>query len=271
MNYTVLGGSGFIGSHLVRWLESQGIPCQAPGRGADLSCHPLGHLIYCIGLTADWRRRQYDTVRAHVCALVDILESTEFESFLYISSTRLYGGVENTHEDFALRVNPSLSDDLYSISKIMGESICLSSSRANIRVVRVSNVFGKDFLSENFLTSVLLDAVDHKKVVLRTSLDSQKDYVGIDDVVRLLPQIARSGQHRIYNVASGVNTTHRALAHAITKTTGCRFEVDAGSPTVSFPPISIERVRQEFGFSPAHVLDSLPDLIGEYQRRSSKT
>jgi nucleoside-diphosphate-sugar epimerase len=271
MSHTVLGASGFIGSHLVRWLESQRVACWTPGRGADVLARPLGHVIYCIGITADFRRRPYDTVRAHVCTLLDLLEKADFASLLYLSTTRLYAGLEDTHEDQPLRVNPSSADDLYNISKIMGESMCLSSGRANVRVVRLSNVYGKDISSENFLTSVLRDAVEHKKVVLRTSLDSEKDYVNVDDVVRLLPQIACSGRHRIYNVAAGVNATHRELVDVVERATGCRVEVAEGRATVRFPPVCIERVQQEFGFAPSRVLDSLSALIAEYKRRSLGT
>jgi nucleoside-diphosphate-sugar epimerase len=271
MNYTVLGASGFIGSHLVRWLESQGFACWAPERGADVMGRPLGHVIDCIGVTADFRRRPFETVRAHVCSLLDILEKANFASLLYLSTTRIYSGLEDTHEDQPLRVDPASGDDLYDISKIMGESICLSSGRAQVRVVRLSNVYGQDFSSENFLTSILRDAVDKKQVVLRTSLDSQKDYVAVNDVVRLLPQIACSGRQRIYNVASGVNTSHRELADVLETATGCRVQVADRSPTVRFPPISIERVRQEFGFSSSCVVDSIPDLIAEYKRRSLRT
>src|SRR4051812_11177152 len=81
MRFTVLGASGFIGSHLMRWLESQSLPYWAPKRCENVLGRPLGHVIYCIGLTADFRGRPYDTVRAHVCHLLDILEEAEFASF----------------------------------------------------------------------------------------------------------------------------------------------------------------------------------------------
>jgi nucleoside-diphosphate-sugar epimerase len=271
MTYTVFGASGFIGSHLVRWLESQALPYWAPARGADVSSRPLGHVIYCIGVTADFRKRLYDTVRAHVCTLLGILERADFESLLYLSTARVYAGLEDTLEDEALRVNPSSSDHLYNISKIMGESMCLSSGRPNVRVVRLSNVYGSDFSSDNFLSSVLRDAVEYGRVVLRTSFDSEKDYVGVHDVVPLLPQIACSGRHGIYNVAAGVNTTHREIVEVVERVTGCSVGVAEGAATASFPPIRIQRVQEEFGFTPRRVLDSLRDLIAEYKRRALAT
>lgn len=271
MKYTVLGASGFIGSHLIRWLQSQGHACWAPERDAEISGQPLGHAIYCIGVTADFRKRCFDTVRAHVCTLLGIFEKADFDSFLYVSSARIYAGRKDSSEDESLCVNPGEADQLYNISKIMGESLCLSSGQSNTRVVRLSNVYGRDFRSDNFLFSVLRDAVDRKKVILRTSLDSERDYVNVHDVVRILPQIAASGRHRIYNVASGVNTSNRALLELIQRITGCRLEVAEGATALRFPRISIERIQEEFDFVPSRVLDSLPNLIGEYQRRAQTT
>jgi nucleoside-diphosphate-sugar epimerase len=268
MTYTVLGASGFIGSHLVRRLQSQGLDCEAPARGASLLGRPLGHVIYCIGLSADWRKRPYETVRAHVSILLDILEKAEFESLLYLSTTRVYAETNDAHEGAVLGVNFSNPDQLYNTSKIMGESVCLGCPRSHVRVVRMSHVYGDDFASDNFIFSVLRDAVDRKLVKLRTSLESERDYVDVEDVVTLLPLIAASGRQRIYNIASGMNITNRQVVEVLQRQTGCRVEVPEGAPAIRFPPIPMECVREEFDFTPtSNVLDSLPGLVEEYQRK----
>lgn len=268
--FTVLGASGFIGSHLSRWLESQSIPYRAPLRDESLTGQPLGHVVYCIGLTADFRERPFDTVRAHVSHLLDVLEKAVFESLLYLSTTRVYAGLTNATEDSPLQVKPGQPDDLYNISKIMGESVSLSAPRPQVRVVRLSNVYGRDFLSHNFLTSVIKEAVEGHRVLLRTGMDSEKDYVNINDVVALLPRIALSGQQRIYNVASGVNTTNRALMEVIEHVTGCEVEVEDAAPAIRFPKINIDRIREEFDFSPTLIQDSLAELIGDYQQQAMR-
>lgn len=264
--FTVLGASGFIGSHLVRSLEKAGIVYSAPGRDEELAGRNLGQIIYCIGVTADFRSRPFDTVRAHVCRLLEVLERTEFDSFLYLSTTRLYKGAPSTEEEVDLRVNPLVPDDLYNASKIAGESVCLSCNRPNVRIARLSNVYGEDFASTNFLSSVVQDAVSDGHVILRTTMDSEKDYVSVDDVVGVLPKIARSGKYRVYNVASGTNTTNRELMANIQGETGCTVEVAEDAVTSTFLPISIDRVREEFDFSPVPVLDSLGKLVTRYRR-----
>jgi nucleoside-diphosphate-sugar epimerase len=101
-------------------------------------------------------------------------------------------------------------------------------------------------------------------VVLRTAPDSCKDYVSIRDVTRALVRIATAGRERLYNVASGRNTTHAEVASALRACTGCAVEFAAGAPTVAFPPIDVGRLRAEFPFEPASVLDELPDLVRAY-------
>jgi nucleoside-diphosphate-sugar epimerase len=266
MSFTVFGASGFIGSRLVKWLESKEYSCWAPRRDENVFGRPLGHAICCVGLTADFRRRQYDTVRAHVCYLLDILEKADFESFLYLSTTRIYSGATTSQEDVTLTVNPLQTNDLYNISKIMGESLCLASEQTNVRIARLSNVYGRYFSSESFLSSVIREAVKKNKLVLQTTLASEKDYVDINDVVRLLPQIALSGRHRIYNIASGVNTPNKAIVEVIQRVTGSSIEVAEGATTVVFPTICVNRIRDEFDFIPSLILDSLGDLVTEYQR-----
>lgn len=267
-SFTVLGAAGFIGSNLVRWLLSQGFSCWAPGRAEDVLGRPLGHVIYCIGLTADFRERPYDTVRAHVCRLLDILEKADFASLLYLSTTRIYRDAATTREDGPFPVNPLETDDLYNISKIMGESLCLASGRANVRIARLSNVYGSDFSADNFLSYVIREAVKTQKVILQSAMASEKDYVHIDDVVRLLPRISLSGRHKVYNVASGVNTTNSAVMEVIRDATGCAVEAAEGSTTAVFPAIRIDRIRSEFGFAPSLILDSLGGIIAEYRREA---
>jgi nucleoside-diphosphate-sugar epimerase len=266
MTFTVLGASGFIGSRIVRALGERSLAYRAPTREDDLRGMPLGHVVYCIGLTADFRRRPYDTVRAHVCHLLSILEHADFESFLYLSTTRLYGKVGSASEDVSLMVDPQDPGDLYNISKLMGESVCLATDRPNVRIARLSNVYGDDFSSENFLSSVIRDAVTMGRVTLHTSHPSAKDYIGIRDVVQLLPRIAREGRQRIYNVASGMNTSNAEILAVVRQQTGCEVEWAESAETISFPPINIDRIRDEFDYTPSSIVDSLGDLIGAYQR-----
>lgn len=266
MTFTVLG-QGFIGSHLVSFLRQQGHDCLAPTRAEldQLEGRDLGHVLYCIGVTADFRSRPLDTVRAHVCRLLEILERTQFDSLLYLSSTRVYGSVSEGREtERAFRVDPASPSDLYNLSKLMGESLCLSVARQSVRVARLSNVYGADWTSDNFLSSVIRSAVDQGSVVFRSAPDSAKDFIAVEDAVRVLTGISMRGRERLYNVASGVPVTNAQLAEKLRR---CGGEVafEERAPLVTFPIIDAARVREEFAFTPRNILDDLPGLLAQYR------
>jgi nucleoside-diphosphate-sugar epimerase len=192
------------------------------------------------------------------------LEACEFESLTYLSSARVYRGAELTREDATLCVSPNNPDDLYNISKLMGESICLSSSQ-RCRVARVSNVYGADIGSENFLSSVLREAAATGKVILHTAADSVKDYVAIEDVVRWLAMISAYGKYRIYNLAAGENTSHASLASCL-QVMGVEVTYIRDAAIVKFPQIDVSCVTDEFGAPQHNILDDFSRLMDFYRR-----
>lgn len=267
---TVLGSSGYIGSRLALAAQRQGHEVVQPGRDLSLAGTPLGTVLYCIGLTGDYRSHPFDTVEAHVCHLSHILQHCRFDRLIYLSSTRLYlDAFGNANEDAVLAVRPAWADDLYNLSKALGESLALNSGRPAC-VVRLSNVYGDDWTSMNFLPTILKAAIRDRVVSLQSDPRSSKDYIGIDDVVDLLMRIALQGTQRIYNLASGRNVSHGELIDRIRRIFPCAVHTIDNAPLIAFSQIDIERVRDEFGFSPKCLLDELPGLLAAYQLHRSQ-
>jgi nucleoside-diphosphate-sugar epimerase len=242
----------------------------APSRTeiAEACRQPLGHLIYCIGLTADFRSRPFDTVRAHVSLLADILEHGQFASLLYLSSTRVYAKAPSTAEDTELVVAPADASDLYNLSKLMGESLCLHSGRNGTRVARLSNVVGFDPASDNFVQALVREALTGE-IVLQSAPHSSKDYVALEDVLDLLPRIALDGRARIYNVAGGRNIRHDELTAELQALTGCAVQAAPDAPDQSFVPIAIGRIRSEFAVQPRPALDRLADIVAAHRAHAA--
>ena len=264
MKFTILGADGWIGAACVRHLSALGHEVVAFTRTTNIAADtPLGHVIYAIGLTGDFREKPFETVDAHVSTLARWLQHGSFASFLYLSSTRVFGSTPTPHpvnEKTSITLSPS-ADSLYDLSKLMGEALCLSQALPTIRVVRLSNVYGLQQSSHNFLGSVLDSLRTHGEVVIRESAESSKDYVALVDVVSLLEKIAISGKERLYHVASGGPTTHAALAKQLKKMGRYAVTFYEGAPHRAFPVIDISRIRAEFGFEPRSLLDDLPQLL----------
>jgi nucleoside-diphosphate-sugar epimerase len=262
MKASVFGASGFVGSRLVEHLRAGGYEVRPILRGdATWRDEDLGHAFFCIGLTADFRKRSLETLDAHVCAATEALRRGRFDSFLYLSSTRVYSRAEVGREDSPITVDPTDPSDLYNLSKLTGEAACLAQARPEVRVARLSNVFGPGMDRANFLGSILADAAANRPVRLGQAADSAKDYVAIDDVVEALVRIAMDGTERLYNVASGIDTTHGELLAGLEALTGHAGDVAAHVPTVKFPAIEVSRLRALIDWRPVAVLDRLGELL----------
>jgi nucleoside-diphosphate-sugar epimerase len=268
MKAAVFGANGFVGRALTSFLRGKGYNVREIVRGdATWRDADLGHVFYCIGLTADFRSRPFETIEAHCGVVKEVLAGAEFSSFVYLSSTRVYARASSTDETAAIPVLPADPDDLYNISKLMGEAACLGSGLSNARVARLSNVFGADLESQNFLTSVLSDATQRKAVHLRTSLQSEKDYVWIGDVVRALEAIAREGTEPITNVAYGRNTTHCEILEAVAAATGATVSVAPEAPTVRFLEIATQRLDGLIGKERTALSGRIGELAAAFGRR----
>ncbi len=260
VHFTVLGAGGRVGSalvaalrgaHPVRAIDRAGLAGFLAGR------EDAGHVINCIGLTGDFRARPLDTAESHVGVVARLLARRRFASLLVLSSTRVYTGAATTHEDTALSCHPGDPSDLYNLTKLAGEALCLSQTDPAIRVVRLSNVYAPSPDPDTFLGQILDEGRRTGGVLVRQGPGSEKDYVSLDRVVSVLPRIAAGGRHRLYNLAGGRNISHGAIAAVLRDTLGWRITFAADAPTVRFPPIEITRLNDEF--RPA-LSDPLRDL-----------
>lgn len=271
MRLTVLGASGFIGHHLVRRVDATDWEIRAPAHEADLSGGHLGHVVYAIGVTGEFRTRILDTVDAHVCRLGTLLSAGNFDSLTYLSSTRVYSHNPGTaHEDDLIAARPADVSDLYNLTKLLAESLLLASGR-RVRVLRLSNVYGIDARSPNFLALLIREAIATRRVRLETSAASVRDYVSVDDVTDVILRTMTDGAHAIYNVASGINLAHGELAAALADLVDGEVVVEPDAPMVAQPAINIDRLVAEFGFQPRRLLDDLPALVSAFRREKAQT
>ena len=260
----MFGAGGFIGGHLMSELRRAGHDPVAPDRDDEAVSGDLGHVIYAIGLTGSFRQRPYDTVEAHVAKLGRFLQGARFDSWLYLSSTRVYGAREReaaATEESEIMVRPS-ADSLYDLSKLLGEALCLAHPDDRVRVVRLSNVVGPELRPSLFLGAVFAQLAEHGTVEILESPESAKDYVSVEDVAGILPRISVDGRHRVYNVASGVSTSHRRVAELLNAAVGGRVTFAPGGEVRRFPAVSIDRLTGEFPeYRPRSIDETLEPLI----------
>lgn len=263
---TIVGGRGFIGSHLAATLERSGATCWIPQHDdAALFEKDLGALFYCAGVNTASTGKPYESQRAHIGLASEILARGAFDSFLYLSSTRVYMGSTRGDERAPLMVNPINSDHLFNVTKLAGEAVCLNDDRPMVRVARVANVFGRGARAGTFLPAIISAAVRDRRVILKSTPETAKDYLSIEDCVKALVAIGLRGTERIYNVASGTNVAHAEITAVLARRTKAVIEVEPGAPTINYPVIDVRRLRSLLPDGPVRVIDALDDLIRCYE------
>ncbi len=161
-------------------------------------------------------------------------------------------------------MQPNARSDLYNLTKLTGEALCLSDPRNTVRVARLSNVFGAGMHRQSFLGQILADGAAASSITLHQNLRSAKDYISITEVVPALIAIGMKGSARLYNVATGVNTTHDAIAGVLTANFGWLITARENAAAVRFPRIDIGRLAMEFTAPRNTILDELPQLAKSF-------
>ncbi len=264
MRVTVVGNSGFIGGATAKHLRDLGCDLHLPSR-QDLSDGPpkggWGMLIWAAGMTANFRNRPFDTVRAHVSDLAPLLSGGSLTGVVYLSSTRVYMRSTSTKETAPLPCLSSDPSDLYNISKLMGESLCLSSGVDQVKIARLSNIVGPGEGDRDTFVGSLCREAKAGRICLQTDLQSQKDYLWIEDAARYLAALATSDLVGTFNIASGEQIAHGDWADALSSATGATIEQRPNAPKAGFPPIDTERTRECFGRASVDPLDRIEEIL----------
>lgn len=271
--FTVVGAAGFVGSRLCTTLKARGAQVWAPARNEPWPWHgPLGHVIYCAGLTADYLARPFDTVQAHVSHLAAVLQhglqQGAMDSLVYLSSTRLYDALGEglAREDAVLPMAPGNPRHLYDLSKALGESLCQVAGQSRARVARLACVYEGLRDADGFLPALLRQVqvartTGARVVEVASSPHFTRDYVHLDDVVDALIRIALDGHAPVYNVASGVNVSNAELFAYLEQRSGCQVRALLDTVPAPVPAVCIDRLVTGLQWHPRPLLDVLDQIL----------
>ncbi len=261
-HYTVLGASGFVGSRLVAALRGSGHDVFAPTRGDEsVFTRDLGQVFYCIGLTADYATRPFDTVAAHVSLLARVLREAKFSHLIYLSSTRLYDsmGAAGGREDQPLQLDPANERHLYDLSKALGENLCLTVAGERTAIARLACVYDWSAGAPGFLSEWLQRAMNTKAIALDSGTGYVRDYIHLDDVVAGLRAMSDKHAGGIVNFASGENVSNGELADVFRRS-GWTVTLARETPRQTAPQCDVSRLTALWQV-PRHVCDVVSDYL----------
>ncbi len=251
----ITGAAGFIGSHLVPRLVAEGAQVVGldnysfarPDRARDApDFHALTvdlrrleevrsvmesnppDFIFHLAAIANPRQCKQDFplgFDVNVLGTQNLLRSAPAAArVVFMSSAAVYGEpvrlpIDETH--------PRLGSDPYSITKILGEELCLLYNRhfgRNIAIVRNFNSFGVGQVGDYIVPQLIRQGLAERKVEIWNSR-TVRDFLYIDNAVDALLSIATHSENGPINIGSGRGVSIGELAQAIVQRFGGGMEV----------------------------------------------
>jgi nucleoside-diphosphate-sugar epimerase len=268
---TIVGGTGFVGTHLVAELKRNNIVFQLLNRDTDVTLdRNLGKVVYCAGY-GGCDQDPFNVLHANAVLLGKLLKDFTIEKIIYLSSTRVYLGGEYSTENSDITIVQSDSRKLFNLSKIVAEELIIK-SKVPFVILRPSNIYGDAFESPLFLPSIVRDSLIKGEVRMFITPDYSKDYVSVFDLVKAIT-ISLSNtdiQNLTVNVASGENVSAKQIADSLIQETNCNVIWRGKVTDDVFPETDITLMQNVFEIMPRKVLDDLPKMISSFKEKLNK-
>ena len=263
MNFAVTGGAGFIGSHLTKYLVSEGHNVTVIDnlfRGKLSNLEEVKDEINFLKLDIlDFENlkkalQNMDGI-FHQAALASVPESYEKEEeykkvnitgtenifkiasefkikVVYVSSSAVYGNIEKIPitEDFDLKpINP------YGVTKLEDEYLAKTYSKSGTEIIalRYFNVFGigQSLGYAGVITKFLEKIKEGKNPIIFGDGSQVRDFIFVRDIVKANVAAMQSNvEHGFFNIGTGNSISLNELASLMIKISGKPLQVQYNDP-----------------------------------------
>ncbi len=276
-NALVIGGAGFIGHHLVKYLNLKNFKVGvldnlSSGNKNNLSSiNNFYHEDILNQISLNKIIKKYDSI-FHLAAKVELQESILNPSDTFQNNITGTSNVVESCIKFKKRLifasscsvyplnqkkkfkesHKTFPSSPYSISKDMGEKIInyyLNRKKINASILRCFNVYGKKQNIKSKYAAVIPkfihNAKNYKNLKLNNGGKQSRDFVYVDDVCKAYLLLNNNKVSGTYNIGSGTPTTIKDLAKMIIKIVG-RGKIAKGiklNDDAEFSCANVEKIK----------------------------
>jgi dTDP-glucose 4,6-dehydratase len=291
----VSGGAGFLGSHLCDSLLADGHRVICLDNLDTGSLQNIEHLrngedflfvnhdvtepfyieervdyVFHLASPAspiDYLRLPLHTLKVGSYGTHNMLGLAKFKRarFLIASTSEVYGDpqVHPQPETYWGHVNPIGPRGVYDEAKRYAEALVMAYHRqqgVDTCIARIFNTYGPRMRPHDgrAIPTFIRQALENKPLTVFGDGSQTRSFCYVDDQIRGLSALARSGEHLPVNIGNPREMTLLELAEAVIRVTGSRSEIVYEALPVDDPQVrqpDITRARQVLGWEPEVELD----------------
>jgi len=290
----VTGGAGFLGSHLCDYLVGEGVRVVCVDNLETGSLQNVEHLrgdsfvfvnhdltdhlevaedvdyVFHLASPAspiDYLRLPLQTLKVGSYGTHNALGLAKWKRarFLLASTSEVYGdpAVHPQPETYWGNVNPIGPRGVYDEAKRYAEALTMAYHRqqgVDTCIVRIFNTYGTRMRPHDgrAIPTFVRQALANEPLTVFGDGSQTRSFCYVDDLVRGLVLLARSGEHLPVNIGNPQELTLLELAQAVIRVTGSKSEIVFEALPVDDPQVrqpDITRARQLLGWEPQVLLD----------------
>jgi dTDP-glucose 4,6-dehydratase len=304
----VTGGAGFLGSHLCDYLVAEGLRVLCVDNLETGSLQNVEHLrgdpflfvnhdvtghleidepvdfVFHLASPAspiDYLRLPLQTLKVGSYGTHNALGLAKFKRarFLLASTSEVYGdpAVHPQPETYWGNVNPIGPRGVYDEAKRYAEALTMAYHRqqgVDTCIVRIFNTYGTRMRPHDgrAIPTFARQALANEPLTVFGDGSQTRSFCYVDDLVRGLVLLARSGEHLPVNIGNPRELSLLELAETVIRVTGSKSEIVFEALPVDDPQVrqpDITRARQLLGWEPQISLEDGLRLMLQASPRES--